>query len=223
MPEAGILLINYVGFVPTQFYNARNAVRATLDGLNISLTGSSNTNTQTLDSWNDDHARLFIILPNITDFSDSSTYGLATKILECGLFNSSLQVDFRFNNGQQEVKIKNRTKLNGVSRQATMNDLSPNQDAFVAMFHALSIQLAGYIADATIGGQMQVVQTQVLNTVFTQTPELHNILEWLKTRLAPTGRADSEPLSIANISMAEAVEQVFDNTTLSLFSDSYFL
>lgn len=104
-----------------------------------------------------------------------------------------------------------------------MNNLSPIQDAFVAMFHALNIQLVGYIANAMGENQMKVVQTQVLNTVFTQTPELHKILERVNSRFAPVGRADSEPLSIANISMAEAVEQVFDNITLSLFSDSYFL
>ncbi|KAL1863854.1 hypothetical protein Daus18300_008003 [Diaporthe australafricana] len=183
-----------------------------------------NPDMKVLDQSSDDYSRLYIITPPLY-YSN----GWAEKnSFECGVFNSSFHVDFVFNNGQQAIHVRNKTKLDeGVIGNATSNDRSPRSHwlhsnagrVYTGMVHALSNQLVGSFFLARDG--LKHNGTQIQNSIFMQTQEIQKAR--YESHEESYGKYEDIPLTIANISMAEAVEQVFDNATLSLFSDSYFL
>lgn len=225
-------LVQYVGFVPRAVITNKTQLASALDGLNNTL-----QNTQyleTFDSVSKDHARLYIAVPSL---NPGSTSYFADTTIECGLYNSSFQVDFTFNDGIQDTKIKNITRLNGVtSALAIANDCdvpsgtggvcSATETTYIALLDALGSQLVGRI-DQSHYGPISAVRTRIIDSVFMDTQELHKMQERVSKGLLSTAEAaagpDVEPLSIANMSMADALEQVFMNCTLSLFGDSYFV
>lgn len=103
---------------------------------------------------------------------------------------------------------------------------SAAETAYIAILHALGIQLVGMI-DQSHYGQISSIRTQVMNSVLMDTQELSRMQErvdetLLSSHETPTA-SDTKPMSIANMTMADALEQLFVNITLSLFSDPYFL
>ncbi|KAL1847676.1 hypothetical protein Daus18300_013882 [Diaporthe australafricana] len=196
----------YVGFVPSYVSVSDDEpdIRASsLQGLNDTLLDRNGASQPNVDYVSTDYARLFFGLP-----------GHGTQLIECGLYNSSFQVNFTFTDGQQDIQVIKTARLNGVNAQNSQthdcgDDLEsrPPQSCYaantiyVSILEALGPYLVGRI-DFDHYGFFYPVRTQIMSSIFMQTQELHDIF------------AEEEPLSIANLSMAAALEQVFTNVTL---------
>ncbi|KAH8885496.1 hypothetical protein GQ53DRAFT_828895 [Thozetella sp. PMI_491] len=147
---------------------------------------------------------------------------VAHKTIECHLYNASYTVNFTFHNSQQNVTGTNLTLLEGIkgiSARPQESHSPPSLAAaivYTSMFIAFNDLLLGSLA-ATILSTITAIDTQITRTVLMETIEM----QYLYGSRIPIYEAS--PLSIANMIMAEALEQIFLNTTLSLFSDSYFL
>jgi len=183
----------------------------------------------TFDGVSDDHARLFVTIPkletNETNLYQPSWY----QTIECGLYNTSYVVNFTFINGQQDIKVTNMTQLNGVSNQLSYSICGESErDAgepcsgpvlgYISILDALDKILMGFLTN----DQYRVIgstRMQIINTVLMETMELQG----LQNADAGGIKGLSEPLSIANMTMSDALEQIILNTILSLFSDPYFL
>lgn len=222
---------SYVAFVPAQAgsFNVTPAeegiATAAIDGLNATMqtgtsSGSSSGSPATVDQNSAfDHARLYVVVPPWPVPSDVSAWSVAANTtIECGLYNASYAANFTFENGDHDVAW-NRTLLNGVTMASVTGDSSDGSvnstqgTAYISMLMALGDLLVGEIMSSHYS-VVSTFDTLVLNTVLSETRELQ-ILQ------AVSGT--SEPLTIANMSMADALEDMFTNATLSLFSDAYFL
>ncbi|KAF5007170.1 hypothetical protein FDECE_6480 [Fusarium decemcellulare] len=211
--------IGYVGFVPqTVNSTAANGLQeSALRGLNSTLQNPYSAEIVTIDANEaHDHARIYVVVPGWN--------GLANSTIECGLYNSSYTVDFNYQDSQQTISVRNVTRVNGVTSELAFDacdgdTCSVPVVAYVSIMDAMGRLLLGQL-DISNVGSMIPMRTQISTTVLMQTAEmqrLHNRTTVAGNKFTP------EPLSIANITIADALEQLFLNMTLSLFSDSYLL
>jgi hypothetical protein len=211
--------LTYVGFVP-QFTDTTLS-DAALEGLKEALNNPYSIQTpNTLDQVSTDRARLYATILNSSVASSASGY----KTIECGLYNTSYVVNFTFSNGQQDVIVTNMTQLNGVNSNLWYTLCGDNWGpcagpgmAYNSILDTLGNLIIGSLAVEQYGS-INSNRTQLASTVLMETMEIQGLL-----RADPSISGLSEPLSIANMTMSEALEQIVLNTTLSLFSDSYFL
>ena len=217
--------VTYFSFVPQTARDNKtgetiiNWENRTLSGLRAIFDPSEDLtgNLATLDNTakvSDTQARcrFFVAFP---------TYGsFANRTIECGLYNSSYHVDLRFENGKQAIKIRNSTRLNPVSVATTagQGDHVLPQVAYVSIMDALGGTLMGKII-ATRYGSLQPIRTQMLSTVLTQARDMQN----LQRGFGNTGILGAKSGSGTNLTMAETLEQLVSNITLSLFSNSELL
>lgn len=209
-------MISYVGFVPLNLTHSENPV---VDGLRYSLL--NNSMAYPSDFTCSDRARLYTIAPNEIGYANE------TGTIECGLFNSSYTVDFDFINGSQNISLRNLTKINGItgSPGAGSNDASlycsesvistwtsptAPTSSHIAMMAALGRLLIGWLPHMS----SIAFGTQITSSVLMDTQEMVN---------TQYTTPDNLPASIANMSLSQALEEVFINATLSLFSDTSFL
>ncbi|KAH6990545.1 hypothetical protein BKA56DRAFT_210142 [Ilyonectria sp. MPI-CAGE-AT-0026] len=204
-------ITSYVGFVPLGQGNQTKQFQA-IWGLNETMKDSTSFATIDQSYSSDDHARLFVIVPGFQV--------VANETFECGLYNSSYVVDFAFENGQQDVTVRNMTRINGVT-SSTMSDglnLDVPKVAATAIFQVLSNLLVGTLTYSQYGF-ITATNTHITSTILMQTLEMKRLAQ-------STIGLDGEPTeeqSLANMTMSKALEQVVTNTTLSLFSNSFFL
>lgn len=177
----------------------------------IGYNDSSSDYRPYLDEMSPDYARLYIYT------SDSLGENSNSQILECGLFNTSFTVNFTYNDGQQNLQVTDSTRLNGVTGVAynTTTGNATTWAPYVALMHAFGNLIGGYV-EYSHYGYIDGTGTQVTYTVLMDTVEMQSIFNHPSTIAA-------DSLTIANMTMMEAVEKMFMNTTLSLFSDSYYL
>lgn len=145
------------------------------------------------------------------------TYGsFANRTIECGLYNSSYNVDLRFDNGKQTINIRNLTRLNPVSVATVtgQGDHTIPEVAYVSIMDSLGGILMGKII-ATRYGSLQPVRTQVLSTVLTQAHDM----QYLQNGFGQAGILGEKSGNGTNLTMAETLEQLVSNITLSLFSN----
>jgi hypothetical protein len=146
----------------------------------------------------------------------SSTSSPLFTAIRCGLYNSSYLVKANFIDGQQEISYTT-TRLDGLSPRIGLPcdlwypDTCVVESAYLSIFDALGKTLIGTLSDNDLSS-IKTARTQILTTVLSQSWEFRLLPQILQG-----------PISIANMSLAEALEQSVANTTLSLLSDSYFL
>lgn len=213
---------SFVGFVPE--YCRYNETDAAICGLNETL-GRLSTNhwSSAYDSISTDHARIYVVVP---DQKAGNLGWAANKTIECGLLNTSYGVEFSSSNGQLNLATKNATRLNGVAASVdalTMCDpsseaavCSPETVAYTALLNALGQQLTGYLEQSHYS-HIWASQTQVDKTVLMETKELYRSQYYMSHGISP----DTVPADA--MAMTQALEEVFSNTTLSLFSSTSFL
>lgn len=199
-------------------------------GLNFALDGTDGRSADTTyDSASEDHARMYVVVPEIP-LAETSFGSRANKTIECGLFNTSYEVEFSSANGQLKSAIKKATRLNGVSGDyARMSNITcdgyeegicyPDSVAYVAVLNALNQQLTGYLKQSHYG-RIFAQQTQVDKTTLMDTKELYQPQYFMNHGTSPQG-ANKVPADAMEI--AQALEEVFTNATLSLFSSTSFL
>ncbi|EWG50755.1 hypothetical protein FVEG_09890 [Fusarium verticillioides 7600] len=215
----------YVGFVPST-----NTVNSTEEGyalaglrgaMNYSLISSQSTIDETANSIN--ASRLFVVVPDIRASNTTISYIMANKSIECALYNSSYAVNFTFDNGQQNISYKSK-RLNGVrSSDAGLNEDNDSDRfnaavAYIALMDSLGKLLLGNLGISHYG-VMQPIQTQIMSSVLMDAKEMQ-VLGGVN---AVTDRPEVPDSVIGNISMADALEQLFKNATISLFSNSRLL
>lgn len=217
---------SYVSFVPSSVSASYRSTDDALinvgavDGLNETLDYSSTP--ETIDpNAGFDHARLYVVVPPwpLPGGDDVAAFSIAAnKTIECGLYNASYTANFTFNNGAHSIEY-NKTQLNGITMNSSAGASydggvsSVAGTAYMAMLMSLGNLLVGELMSSHYG-VVTAFNTLVLNTVLSETKEL---------QVLQTVSGTSEPLTIANMSMADALEDMFSNATLSLFSDAYFL
>ncbi|SCO80616.1 uncharacterized protein FRV6_04829 [Fusarium oxysporum] len=212
----------YVGFVPSS-----NTMNSTEEGyalaglrgaMNYSLISTVSSIDQTANATSS--AKLYVVVP---DKPASSSYIMANKSIECSLYNSSYAVNFTFDNGRQHITYKSK-RLKGV----TSIDAGLNQDTGSSQFNAAVAYIAlmdslGKLLLGSLGishyGVMRPTQTQIMSSVLMDAKEMQ-VLGGVN---AATDRSEAPESVIGNISMADALEQLFTNATISLFSNSKLL
>ena len=212
----------YIGFIPQS--SGVSLSDDALLGLNSTLTDPNNIKfPHTLDETISDHVRFYATTIKVEDDSVdgfSTNFSASTyETIECGLYNASYVVKFSFNNGLQDVVVTDMTKLNGVYGQQAYDQCgwvdgpcSGPAMAYYSLMDALGNQMIGTLGSFEHGPPLPD-RTQITNTVLLETMDIQNSIK-------ATYR---QPLSIANMTLGEALEQSILNATLSLFSDSYFL
>ena len=230
--ESSSYILVYVGFVPNPpaRRNDSDKVSDVLNGLNMTLQSASTVaKLVTYDEVSPaGHARLFIATYSGGSSKDGAGK-MPHRVAECGLYNSSYAVDFNFTNNQQSVNVANLTRLNGISYRKYLGLNATEQAApgffagiaGCALMEALSKMLVGYLrAASSSDGWVSDGEIHIMNTVLMQAHELRQLYQSVGHKdVSPT----TEPLSIRNMTIVEAIEELSQNLTLSLFSNSYFL
>lgn len=207
--------VAYLGFVPQRALRTATKDEEAIYGLNVTLGASTSAGPlPTFDKSysSTDHARFYAIMPFSGNYADS--------IIECGLYNSSYVVDFSFENGQQDITIRNETRLNGVpwSDGGPTTGFSVQQVAYTAVIDALGGLLVGTLRSSHYGF-VTATHTRITSTILMQTQEMNRTLVVTKSIFGD----QPEERTLKNMTMSKALEQVVTNTTLSFFSNSYFL
>lgn len=204
-----------------------NETDTALAGLQYILQGgSSQVFGSTFDTVSNDNGRIYVVVTGASDF-DVSLGLAANKTIECDLYNVSYSVGFSFSNEQPKLTILNATRLNGVGGQGECDYsylhprseapvCSPEAIAYMALFSAFSQQLVGFLEQSHYG-YITSTLTQVAKTVFMDTKELYQSQYYMNHGKQP----DTRPADI--MEMTQALEEVFTNATLSLFSGTSFL
>lgn len=217
----------FVSFVPRECDSASNETDKAICGLNLVLDRSATgyRGSTQFDSVSQDHARMYVAVP---EKPEGNTGWHANKTIECGLFNKSYEVEFSSGNGQLKTAIKKATRLNGVAgddaRTRSMCDgqshrpsiCYPDSISYIALLHALNMQLTGYLQQSPYG-HISAHLTQVDKTIFMDTKELYRSQYFMNHGTNP----DTVPADAMGIT--QALEEVFTNATLSLFSSASFL
>ncbi|KAI9765995.1 MAG: hypothetical protein M1840_007002 [Geoglossum simile] len=197
----------YIAFTPSRNFTAD--IRSAL-GTNAYL-----TTPPAFDFFSTDYARLYVVTPS----SIEKQY----KASECGLYNASYEVDFRFDNGIQQLNVRNFRYLNGIpyltdvdyltSKNKTLVELETQHISYQAIMDSLGNILVGNCmqpASAPPTGRY----TQILSTALVNTKEIRRMEQMVGAHFDFWQR---------NFSLAEGIEELSRNITLSLFSSSVYL
>lgn len=216
--RVGGVSLGYVGFAPNCLSSSdadcdTNDTVAAISGLGRTLNSEVSSGNMPFDYVSTDYAKLYIVAPDPTLAYTGDNF----TTIRCGLFNSSYSGTITFINGQQVLDFSISRKeglltnpaLSWDSSQASCDSIA----AYLSIFDALGRILLGMIRISHYGFATPD-RTQILTSVLMQTRELQQL---------PEINREQAPLTIANMSMTEALEQIFTNATLSLLSDSYFL
>lgn len=189
--------------------------------------GSTEVFGSTFDVESEDNGKIYVVVND--DFHSDVSFGLsANKTIECGLYNMSYSVEFAFSNGQPKLTILHTTRLNGVGGQGVCEYsvlderdeappvCSPEAVAYMALLSAFSQQLVGFLEQSHYG-YITSILTQVAKTAFMDTKELYKSQYYMNHGKNP------DTLPPDAMGMAQALEEVFTNATLSLFSEGSFL
>jgi hypothetical protein len=217
----------YAAFVPSSIDDGTNLTANLLGGLKLLYTDVYQLETF-LDEASSDYQRLFIYYIN----GNAST-------LECDLYNASYQVDFNLNNGAQSINLQNVIYMNGVSYL----DTSPYEmlycyhskelcgpvvataiptasstisvlrnAAYQAVMNALNMFFVGHIDNQATELGTLISNTRILSSFLSTTPELQHVASIF-----------SSSNSTSNTSLSQAIEELSQSITISLFSSPSFL
>ncbi|EKJ72312.1 hypothetical protein FPSE_07541 [Fusarium pseudograminearum CS3096] len=208
----------FVGFVPNGGPGVGFGVEeCALAGLEYVLNTAKVATTSYLDytaRGPKSAAKVYVAVPNGLN-SNPDIYG-AMKIIECQLYNSSFTANFTFNNGQQDIHY-NSTQLNKVtvSNDFEADDMNRKYqgatDAYASLMDAMGQLLLGSLSKVLTSSSTVSIQTWIRSSSLMDTKEMYGLEK---------GGSGS---MIGNISMSDALEDLFANLTISLFSHSQFL
>lgn len=214
----------FVSFVPLNNSGEYSGSDVALVGLNETL-NNQGYSVATYDSVSLDHGRIYV-----TVYDGPSGIGSANKTIECGLYNTSYDVNFTFSNEQPNLTITNATRLNGVAsnlalarcgNNETINNeagvCSPEGVAYFALLDAFGQQLIGYLVSSHYGGSVSPILTQVSKTAFMDSKELYGAQYYMDN-----GETTEVPPTDA-VGLTQALEDAFTNAALSLLSSTSFL
>jgi hypothetical protein len=219
----------YSAFVPSIVEDS-NFTAAFIDGLNALY----KNDFLPIDANSTDYSKLFI------NYYSSNSHGL-----ECGLYNASYEVDFNFNNGTQSVNLANLTYLNGVAYadystyqllegfNLTDYPQLPNNEtvqaglrydmsvaAYQAVMQSLNSILVGHMEQSSADSGVLISNIRILSSCLSTSPELGDIVGAM-TQFSADPNAPS--ISSSNVPLAQAIQELSQNITMSLFSSPDYL
>ncbi|OBS23159.1 hypothetical protein FPOA_03715 [Fusarium poae] len=222
--EVGKMILNstwsadpyaFVGFVPSSTSGSNYITNGTdeeyaLNGLATAVNSSLVAKAAFLDQTggNTSAAKFYVAVPN-------ELSRRANKSIECQLYNSSFALNFTFNNGQQNVRYRTE-KINPVASFDTKmcRDMDPDYcsatHAYISIMATVGQFLIGTLTRSHYGSLFST-QTQIRSSVLMDTKEMQALNE------------DTPESMIGNISMSDALEDLFTNVTISLFSNTRLL
>ncbi|CEI63337.1 hypothetical protein FVEN_g132 [Fusarium venenatum] len=218
--------VTYVGFVPTDsiYYTTpessygRTWEEYAIEGLHAALNSTRVDGAASLDitayemfryQGKTDPASFYVVTPNRLSWRAENT-------IKCQLYNSSYSINFTFDNGLQDIKYKIE-KLNGVTIRdgdecrfgRQLHRCNP-VTAYLSLMNAMGGLLLG--ARWHTGNNAYGVQrTMIWSTTLDDLPDMHSF------------HREKPKSPIKEMSMADTLEELFTNVTISIFSDSQFL
>ncbi|QPC69321.1 hypothetical protein HYE68_000073 [Fusarium pseudograminearum] len=209
--------IVFVGFVPNFGRgngSSSDANEYALTGLKYALNESVAT-TYRLDYTETGPAKFYVALRDETN-SNPNVYK-TMKTIECELYNSSFATNFSFNNGQQNISYTSK-KLNPVAFPSDFRSIAmfgsdhwTTKGAYLSLMNAMGQLVLGTIINFGSSNTTNAVQTLIRSSSLMDTNEMYGFKK---------GRPESMK---RNTSMSDALEDLFANLTISLFSHPRFL
>ncbi|KAM0418477.1 hypothetical protein ACHAPD_004836 [Fusarium lateritium] len=202
----------YAAFVPSfSPYRSYSKIEEyALQGLKDALNSSALSSPSYIDETSATNAdRLYVVVPSMAYPPKANT------AIECQLHNASIALNFTFTNGQQNVKYKSK-KLNSVTHVGKETrygeDLKHCNAAYAygSLFSAMGQFLVGHLTENHYG-RLFSTWTQIRSSVLMDTKEMQNV------------NKDTPESMIGNISLANALEDIFANATISMFSNPKFM
>lgn len=213
-PLAGANTFVYVGFVPSfrgsqLLANATNEEKA-LNALWWTMGSSVVSRLNYLDQLvgMKGAVTFYVAVPGKSPFQ-------AEKPIVCQLYNSSYALNYTFSNGQQHVQYETKEintvgSMNGKRCDIKDPNLCSASHAYLSLMGAMGHFVRGTLFRNGLGG-IDPKETQIKSSVSMETKELQALNE------------DTSYSSIGNIYMADALEELFLNFTISLFSNQKFV
>ncbi|KAI6775993.1 hypothetical protein HG530_002751 [Fusarium avenaceum] len=215
--------VTYVGFVPyvsrsTYPFVVKTWEDYAIEGLYVALNYTQDFAVPTLDTSGYEMDEEFSENNLVTFFvvTPGAQGRQAKNTLMCQLYNSSYAINFTFDNGLQKITYKTE-RLNGVTTLATENCRLGRQlhhcnlvTAYLSLMNAMGELLLG--AQWYSGkGVYPTHGTEIGRTTLIESPDM-NYFHYERPKS-----------SIKNMSMADALEELLPNVTISLLSESNFL
>ena len=167
-----------------------------------------------------------IMDPTILDLSsnDSSkvyvavndTTSSALTVTECALMNVSYSVHFAFSSGNQNITLTKKV-VNGVPAHTNVT-VEPVTTAYQSIMYAMNQLLSGTISDSP-GGSL--TYTNGLSAQLTPLGEVNPLCKVI-TSSGPSSTSGQYYGACQDSSFPAALEELFQNMTLSLLSNQYF-
>ncbi|KAF4457781.1 hypothetical protein F53441_354 [Fusarium austroafricanum] len=211
----------YAGFIPVDLGENATESDLALWGLQQTMNGTDpdmfydQTSVKT-----NEPAKLYVVVPKDGTFRTG-----AMEPIECQLYNSSFAVNFTFNNGRQNISYKSK-RLNGVNYLDMPNinerDAPSAPVAYISFMDSLGRLLLGKLVTSHYGA-LAPHGTQIMSSVLMDTKEMMKLRAVNNPSYLDKDHQVDGPSVIGNISMVDALEQLFTNATISLFSSSQFL
>jgi len=212
--------VTYVSFVPfsedmfSPDSQAETWYDYAIEGLMYALNDTLVYTTPPLDftgnitdrDWGPQPATFYVLVPDRPN-------GHANRTIECQLHNATYSLNITFDNGLQDIKYKTK-RLNGVSVYDTRTCFPEptshcNQtNAYLTLMSAMGDMLFG-----TRRWTRKTDRTRIGHTVLIDLTDMNYAF-----------LDNEEPKSlIGNLSMPDALEEMFENVTISLLGNSEFL
>ncbi|CAG1963029.1 unnamed protein product [Fusarium graminearum] len=209
--------IVFVGFVPNHGRgngSSSGVNEYALTGLKYALNESVAT-TFRLDYTETGPAKFYVALRDETN-SNPNVYE-TMKTIECELYNSSFATNFSFDNGQQNISYTSK-KLNPVAFPSDFRSIAmfgsdhwTTKGAYLSLMNAMGQLVLGTVINFGSSNTTNAIQTLIRSSSLMDTKEMYAFKK---------GRPESMN---GNISMSDALEDLFTNLTISLFSHPRFL
>ena len=213
--DSGGAGINFIAWVPT----SDDAGICSNSSMSVPSDFTSSTLPATIDGCYGDSEKLNIFIPYLTYNKAGDSEGFNSILLNCSLRNASYTVDFDFRDGAQRLKVQDREVLNGVvGLDGYAEQLASKSQKEVTRANTL----LSYISVMDAFGRLMVgsVTTYHYGSV---TPSYTLVLSTGLQSMIPNNQFSSAAqLTATNATFAQAVENLFENITLSLLSSNDF-
>ena len=133
-------------------------------------------------------------------------------VINCTLYNATYDVDFRFQDGSQIVNTSIREYTHGVGKMGSLSNPynGPEVFAYESLMSALGAIMVGFINDS------YTMQTWLPITTLVNTEDMESFF------VKDLGEAVYVSFGPATKPLAEGIEEMFQNMTLSLLSAEDF-
>ncbi len=181
---------------------------------------TSSTLPTTIDACFGDSKKLNIFIPVYHVEPTGASSWLKSIILNCSLWDASYTVDFDFRNRAQHVDVRRRELSNGV---AGLDDYGPLLSSTSQDNRTLASTLLSYVSIMDAFGRLMVGAITTYH-YGTMSPQFTLILSTGLASLLPNESLSTDALyTVTNATFARAVENLFENVTLSLLSSNEFI